>query len=102
MKAKHTPGPWIVDRDKDDTEILGPKLRGERPRIATVDVDFFYAFTGVIAATDECMANASLIAAAPDLLAALEDIVLKAEVTGLDDRRMGRARAAIAKARGES
>ena len=97
MQTKHTPGPWkAVNTDSDiDCEIWGGRneslvasLNGHNP---------FYA------------ENARLIAAAPDLLAALERI-LYAHETGNNGASMGEAvlceyfarmaRAAINKAKG--
>lgn len=47
-------------------------------------------------------ANATLIAAAPDLLEALEDLVRHQEVLGRHNTIIDKARSAIAKARGEA
>jgi hypothetical protein len=102
----YTPGPWHY-------ETTGPGLLG--------------AFAGDdliagVASSDNQEANARLIAAAPDLLAALDDLLLKvfAADENEDGERIcavcqrpdyldcnpnescGRARAAIAKARGEA
>ena len=86
----HTPGPWEVGRAmRNDQEcIVG-------------DVDSVVAFM-----PDETIgctfipANARLIAAAPELLAALIDLADRAE--GLESKCLGTvmARAAIAKATG--
>ena len=95
-KATHTPGPW---------EAVGSRIRtagtGSFRRIATMEGGAFN-----VNVTDE--ANARLIAAAPDLLAALEAI--EAHLTlhpgsSVANRAEARqvceqARAAIAKARG--
>lgn len=92
--TKHTPGPWAVnpinaqvDELRDGKAIpvcrmLWPtELRGE----------------------DETLKNARLIAAAPEMLAALQRLVRDAEITGIDkmagwDVWFADARAAIAKA----
>lgn len=102
MTDKHTPGPWRID-PADPHHV-----------IAADDGDWS-DFWSVSTATDDCgpgmsrtIANARLIAAAPDLLAALDDIV------NGENWRSGRKfdpnsgdfdlsiqRAAIAKARGQ-
>jgi hypothetical protein len=97
--TQHTPGPWVVYRGvqhqgefiihKDATDIAVTRL-----------------------ANGDCNANARLIAAAPELLEVLGDILpwlQKAEAEGVFAncaapqgglRAINRARAAIAKARG--
>lgn len=97
---KHTPGPWVVREDP----------RSFRPSIEKEDRTYF------IAHVDECMAkeaNAQLIAAAPDLLEALEALVkineehnLAVEAIcgrplGWKDSYLDAARAAIARSKGE-
>lgn len=91
MTAKHTPGEWAVDDDgdvcTDDLERL----------VATVD------WRHVSLRDGEAAANARLIAAAPDLLAACEHVrdtireflptVMSEDLTAIE--------AAIAKAKGE-
>ena len=74
--SKHTPGPWIV---------TGPH---DVPWVSTCDHRTILPQT---------MADARLIAAAPDLLEALKDAVEIIEGTGLD---AGVQRAAIVKATG--
>ena len=85
-----TPGPWIWDKHgdlhgKDGNAVINPNLRGD-------------VLSGV-----NREADARLIAAAPDLLAALEAIV---NDDGFPDQFAYRAeaiaRAAIAKAKGEA
>lgn len=84
MSKQHTPGPWVT----------GAIAWGQ------------YAVDGangeeVTSWIDE--ADALLIAAAPELLEALVDSLCALEVCGRDfDHVMGKARAAIAKARGEA
>ena len=84
-KAKFTPGPWEVDGQYIDTpgglllDGLQTEHKGERA------------------------ANMALIAAAPELLAALEFCAdaLNTEAGGLYKAHIEQARAAIAKAKGE-
>jgi len=79
-QAKHTPGPWTLRLahsiiDPGDIGIHAPKAR-----TANIHAECFAEFwkKGDIR-NDECLANAHLIAAAPDLLAALRDLVDTAE-----------------------
>src|SRR5690554_4275769 len=96
--SKHTPGPWFINRESED--VIEGKLSIESVNAET-KLSYF------IAQVDECKsqeANARLISAAPELLEALEAI------TDLYDTDEGcrslqeyqAARAAIAKATGES
>jgi len=88
---KHTPGPWhrnIPADGKYPTVFAG---RNQHVAVASQQKD-----------SAETEANISLIAAAPDLLEALQDLL---DVVGvrIDDPRIvqfDRARAAIAKAEG--
>jgi hypothetical protein len=85
MSEAHTPGPWkIVNRTDVQSEPIGGlayvSTAGARGRTL-----------------DEAIANAHLIAAAPDLLAALEFIDRNNAVDRTSTRML---RAAIAKARG--
>ena len=89
----HTPGPWT----NDDGLVTGGESRA---RFAPgVSVDIFDASEWGAEQHDEAMANAALIAAAPDLLAALKGLATRDHTP---DRYAGTelraARAAIAKA----
>ena len=113
METKHTPGPWKLDMNS-----VGLFLKGSIP----VDGSGHDALAQVVWQMEddadygknspECEANARLIAAAPELLAAL-DRLLKAAPPGKMDDPMtftrknaeyilasSEARAAIAKATG--
>ena len=85
----HTPGPWNLEH-------------GHRGFVITdgvYDVAVVRDF-----GNEDNKANAILISAAPDLLAALKAIVEAWEVTGgmcFKNNEIGNARAAIAKAKGE-
>ena len=96
-QAGHTPGPWIVhsytvtvgsfNKGKD----VGPIGRA----VCTVIGAFEQSSIG-----DEAQANATLIAAAPDLLAALEAMLDDGDVCEVMGAEWeASARAAIAKAR---
>lgn len=118
-EAKHTPGPWYVDQDER------PGMQWNRhihSQTADYAVCFMAHSDGKDPARDE--ANANLIAAAPNLLEALRDLLaVNTEAAGLSmsviasseefahfmrecERKCGaaetKARAAIAKAEGRS
>ena len=82
----HTPGPWSVH-----SKFVGP--------LAVEADDVTVAHVGH-KDWDTCAANAELIAASPDLLAALERAIPEIAVVGIPDL-LEQARAAIKKARGE-
>lgn len=92
--SKHTPGPW----DYWQGAGIGDESHAE---IIAADGEIVIAgFNNMI---EQGEANARLIAAAPDLLEALVDSLCALEVCGRDfDHVMGKARAAIAKAKGEA
>lgn len=91
MSENWTPGPWIVDD------------RSSKPRILTGASPNYLIAAGPIcggsAARRTAEANGRLIAAAPELYAALEEVVR------ISDRKhdaWDEAKAALAKARGEA
>lgn len=107
MSALHTPGPWEClpeEVDKPYIRIRGTRLGG-RYRIANVDAPIY---KGMQEREADAMANARLIAAAPDLLEALQGVLPfmeAAEDAGLVGDEgcywpVEVARAAIAKATG--
>ena len=85
--SKYTPGPWHTAGEQ------GVQIRSAKDQIAKV-----WTMRG-----NEWKANARLIAAAPDLLEALKEIVDAADGAGWEqlDPSFKKARAAIAKATGE-
>ena len=92
MTSKHTPGPWYVF---NETAV---RSRNQHPAVAKCDTTH-----GLGVWADVERANARLIAAAPDLLAALENILsrfdddnLKLTVDAIQE-----SRAAVKKAKGE-
>ena len=108
----HTPGPWSPHGLAVYTDAKLPHWisgRDARLRLIGMSVDhegFDYEAVQFNApGYDEAAANAALIAAAPELLAALEDVLGYGEDCAADrDERPGcleRARAAIAKAKGK-
>lgn len=96
MQAEHTPGPWTFeDSGRDMILILTERESIRVAEVVTDNVD----------SDKYAIADARLIAAAPDLLAALEeameflDWAVGTEAAG---EHIEAARAAIAKARGEA
>ena len=100
--SKHTPGPWAIVERQDPVMVSGWHVQ-----IGSVELPFF-PYTRVysedrsqssLARDAKQMANARLIAAAPDLLEALKLIV---QWDGADlillEHHIERARAAIKKA----
>ena len=71
-QTKHTPGPWDIHESEGRIEIHpADDIDGLR-----VIADLVFGDT---LSADECRANARLIAAAPDLLEALKQILPMAE-----------------------
>lgn len=103
---KHTPGPWFIEHDASQFEnhaAISAKTHGMLAHVVWKMEDDDQ--------TPECEANARLIAAAPDLLAALREISADyADRFDLESPSTNpgikivieQARAAIAKATGES
>lgn len=80
--SAHTPGPWKVEKGRDRTHpysVTGDEF--DLARCVTVD-------------------DAALIAAAPDLLDALREVMSTYAATTMDAQVRDRAIAAIAKAEG--
>ena len=97
MKTQHTPGPWAADKYGVITggEYLCTTI-AETPVVA-------WRSAGQKKQSDQAMSNSRLIAAAPDLLAALDMMLATRRNADSDAGLMAedQARAAIAKARGE-
>lgn len=92
MESKHTPGPW----ESRDGQVWGPNPHE--------DGDILICDTAPDgdALTEYDADNARLIAAAPDLLAALELVNVDKDGDGfICAEGMDQVRAAIAKARGQ-
>lgn len=91
----HTLGPWTIT---DGTDITGIENDSKNGCVGPVDVAHVYLRT-VLGRTE---ANARLIAAAPELLKALETLERLAGLPSMqDDPARVKARAVIAKARGQ-
>lgn len=102
---KHTTGPWTIEvRETDSLEDGEATILANDAIIASIAGALGY--TPSESRCYESEANAHLIAAAPDLLAALHAIVAKFESDPDDletmDAGIKIARAAIAKAEGRS
>lgn len=98
--SKHTPAPWLIaPEDKTFVYALGP---GETNRFHA----HLQAAGPERVSREELVANARLIATAPELLAALEDAeAILAQLYNQDyavDVELKAARAAIAKATGDA
>jgi hypothetical protein len=70
--AQHTPGPWRVFTTPDNSKVIGI---GERTGDGIADCGFGVWRGG----SEEARANAQLMAAAPDMLAALKGVQPNAE-----------------------
>ena len=66
----HTPGPWAVERDRSITAWTPPGSPCALPTITLAKV-----YSGGARSLAEADANARLIAAAPDLLTSLQQLV---------------------------
>lgn len=97
MTSKHTPGPWTIQTVRTSSGIchkVGPFPWKE----GLMNHACIYAdYPGQGAAEAELLANANLIAAAPDLIEALRGVVAVADRKTIE---FDRARAAIARAEG--
>jgi hypothetical protein len=90
----HTPGPWKMDRDGAILASDYEKFPGKKDGIARIVCDVRDSEKWGME-HERAVANGYLIAAAPDLLAALKLMMRD------DSRSFAMARAAIAKAEGK-
>lgn len=100
MTTQHTPGPWAVTTVGSCHGIHPAASDNERDDICRV-VPHNYHPDGWQAAKGEAEANARLISAAPELLAAIEGL-LNALPSATTHPAIKAARAAITKATGEA
>jgi hypothetical protein len=116
-KIKHTPGPWY-SKDGDITAYKPSLIEGRGNRIVRIaDYRSYEALQSKEVGYDEIKANARLIAAAPELLDALENVLdafihvpgdtegnkartTAARIIGSPNGLLARAREAIEKAKG--
>ena len=104
----HTPGPWELDSAGWPLLINGPMNEDDDAGTVVCAIDCLeHMRRGYHYNEDEAAANARLIAAAPDLLAALKEIAAETTCEGTEIESMlasiqGICRRAIAKAGGEA
>jgi hypothetical protein len=105
MNTQHTQGPWTLTQTKHETIVDSWHIHiGER-QIPVFPYKRIYSDdrtqSGLVI-DDEHMADARLIAAAPDLLEALQNLLnpIYQSDGRADPKRIANARAAIAKATG--
>ena len=92
-EMKHTPGPWVCQTQANGSSIRHPVILSDDGAVATAQW---------CDNTQKTNANARLIAAAPELLEALQAFVKYADDVNDDSPEFDRASAAIAKATGQS
>lgn len=111
MEAKHTAGPWKVQRtitgESEAVEMTGHNSDGDTKFAVFVEAPA-YVLAGVSGTGKaECLANARLIAAAPEMLEALEAILplLDSDCASVQDwqeeAKLVRAAIIKAKAKGQ-
>ena len=102
MSLQHTPGPWIISADPMHFYSLTTVIGGKANHLKNGPPQQMIVQVGGFAEWQEAEANARLIAAAPELLEALETLAEHFEYYMGDNecRPLENARAAIAKAAG--
>lgn len=102
----HTPGPWTVrEPDAEERELdIAEGVSAEDMELTEVYADEAGDQVCFVMNTTPCeAANARLISAAPELLDAVEELLIYlADWDDPDNETCQRARAAVAKAKGES
>ena len=98
----HTPGPWRVDlREMRDGWVI--VVDDNEGIVANVNTESGPDIPPLVSRKMPAGANAALIAAAPEMLEALEAMVEMVELNGVGKRyALGLAASAIRKARGEA
>ena len=102
MKSEHTPGPWLVNFEQNKFDSRHSKVQvvdGSSASLNNGGLPLVLANVNAMPFNDESvpLANARLIASAPDLLAALERLVHPMA----DDDDVTYAHAMIWKAKGQ-
>ncbi len=97
--SNHTPGPWMFECE--DVGTYGSHFWLESEAGEEIICQSENAHQGVLAKGEDFVANARLIAAAPELLEALEGL-LNALPSATSHPAIKKARAALAKAKGET
>ena len=103
MRAKHTPGPWMLSQTKHESVVDSWHIDIGKHKIPLFPYKRIYSEdrtqSGLV--TDaEHIADARLIAAAPDLLDALQQLCNERKAGLASLETWEKARAAIAKAEG--
>jgi hypothetical protein len=100
--SKHTPGPWVVNDIRDCGTFIQTKEEFENGRL-TIGVVESATNRTYYPTRYEAKANARLIAAAPELLDALQHVLAASDAGDMDSlaNAASEARAAIAKAEAE-
>ena len=96
----HTPGPWAIEKDSKDIV----KVRAYATVATCTTAGLWDSKRTQVISPEECMANARLIAAAPELLEALEacnEAMSYMSEYDIPINLPEKAKAAIAKARGQ-
>jgi len=95
-ETKHTPGPWVVVTDESAAQVKGyPCIYADGYTVVGTE--------GMFGDIETDFANAHLIAAAPDLLDALECLLSELDFTETYPfPSEKKCKAAIAKAKGET
>jgi hypothetical protein len=91
--SKFTKGPWVKDYNGAHGHI---KSTAEHPDMRTPTVARYDVAVITVSKEEEEEANGKLIAAAPDLLAALQEIIARNEIQHWFN--LDQAKAAVAKA----
>jgi len=94
--AQHTPGPWsFLEGEDDETPTSGPLTICDRANLDDLANVYSRDDATVSVPFEEAIANARLIAAAPDLLDALTLLVRHCELGGYDGAPVDLARALL-------
>lgn len=102
MTIKHTPGPWHWQGDSLTHRQFDIYAPGSAPKQHVCTINNLSVEKLWLRDSEQALANARLIAAAPDMLSALTLLV---DGDGKPDecsRAMAAARAALAKAKGDA
>lgn len=97
---KFTPGPWMIIPGGD--EWNQGRIATIEPAPETMTEINYWTVAEVNPRRHECTANAYLIAAAPDLLEAIEMLILFSKPSKTNAVALHNAYQTIAKARGQS
>ena len=101
MITAHTPGPWTVEKDIGSTSSrVTFRIGGNIQAAISSEQGIATTNAPALMSVEEAEANARLIAAAPELLAALQTLVNSLCPYDTDPECWANAMAAIAKATG--